>query len=453
MPTPARRAAFEILLRVETQSSFASELLHGALTQNLAERDAAFCTELVMGTLRWQGTLDFVAQQFVQGGQKSWARFDPEVRVVLRLGLYQLRHLGGVAARAAIYESVELVKAARKSSAAGLVNAVLRKGADVPLVSLRPASMNDLDWTSIELSHPIWMLRRWSHQFGALEALARARADNEPAVAYVRANSIERSIAEWAETLRSSGIETRPGNFLKSALAVTSGNVSRREAVRNGELVIQDEASQMVPHLLDVRTGHKVLDLCAAPGNKTGLLAQWAGTSGAVVACDVHLHRLRTLRSLSCEENVLRVVADGEQVLPFRKLFDRVLVDAPCSGTGTLRRNPEIKWRLKPDEVSALAEKQLRLLENAAQALLPDGRLIYSTCSMEREENQSVVTAFLSRNLEFRIMPLREDASRLRPFFHPRAEQLLNTDFLETSPARDSTDGFFSAILVRKPAQ
>ena len=458
MPSPARQAAFDILLRVETQSSFASDLLHGPLTSNLAEREAALCTELVLGTLRWQGTLDFIAQALSEG---KWARFDPEVRVALRLGLYQLRYLTRIAAHAAVDESVELVKEARKASAAGLVNAILRKGSefkggDASLDSLRPSSTSDVEWLAIETSHPAWLLARWIAHYGREPALALARADNQPPKTFLRLNTAPLDSAQITERLLLEGIELRPGTFLRTAQRVEGGSVSRTEAFRRGLVVIQDEASQIVPHLLDVQPGQRLLDLCAAPGNKTGLLAQWAGPKGLVVACDIHLHRLRQFTTPPPRTNVQRVALDGERAVPFAAEFDRILVDAPCSGTGTLRRNPELKWRLQESEIAAMAQKQLRLLDSAAHAVKHGGRMVYSTCSMEREENQGVVETFLKTHADFRVLPVREDLARLRPFFrterNPAAERLLDAEFLETSPARDGLDGFFAAILVRASA-
>ncbi len=475
MPTPARRTAFEILLRVETQASYASELLASPMTAGLSLADAALCTELVLGTLRWQGTFDFISQHFARG---RWTGFDPEVQVALRMGLYQLRFLTRMPARAAIYETVELVKAAGKRSAAGLVNAVLRQGAEADLASLQgPAMvqstvrsmaqlMNEAEWAAIELSHPSWMLQRWSGQFGHAEAVSLARANNQAPVTFLRPNPLRPSRdfeggvdvdtvdteVELAERLRRQGIQTQPGNFLKQCRAVVQGNITRTESYRRGEIVLQDEASQMVAGLLDVQHGDRVLDLCAAPGNKTSQLAQSAGPPGHVVACDLHLHRLAGMGSTQKLPNINLVALDGAEPLPFRASFDRILVDAPCSGTGTLRRHPEIKWRLTPSVVQALAEKQLRLLTSAAEVLSAGGRMVYSTCSLEDEENRAVVQAFLSSRPDFSLHPLHDDASRLRPLFHPSAGWILEKEFLETSPARDGVDGFFAAILLkRKP--
>ncbi|MBI4463330.1 MAG: 16S rRNA (cytosine(967)-C(5))-methyltransferase RsmB, partial [Acidobacteria bacterium] len=446
MPTPARQAAFDILLRVHTRSSYAAELLHSERTQGLPSSDLALCTELVLGTLRWQATLDFIAQQFVQ---TSWTSLDPEVQVALRMGIYQLRYLTRMPARAAVHETVELVKRARKGSAAGLVNAVLRKAAGADLESLRPPDMPPWEWWGIEYSHPAWLLECWGRQYGQQTALELARANNQSAPTFLRLNLSDGSLQEAEEALRREGVETRPGRFLKSCRAVEAGNVAHTELYRRGEVLIQDEASQMVPYLLAVQKGQRVLDLCAAPGNKTAQLAQWVGNSGRVVACDLHADRLKQLLSHHRFANIIPVVLDGRRTLPFSALFDRILVDAPCSGTGTLRRNPEIKWRLSPGDLAALAEKQGQLLESAATVLSVSGRLVYSTCSLESEENQAVIERFLRRHPEFRFLPLREEAARLEPDFQPPALAILQQEFLQTWPPRDGTDGFFAAILVK----
>jgi 16S rRNA (cytosine967-C5)-methyltransferase len=426
------------------------------LTAKLSERDAALCTELVMGTLRWQGTLDFIAQQFVQ---RRWTSLDTEVRVALRLGVYQLRFLcsipGRMPARAVLHETVELVKASAKRSAAGMVNAVLRKaaapegGVATELASMRLASMPEHEWRAVEYSHPAWLLERWSAQFGDVEAQALARANNDAPSTFLRLSLTSRSVDEVEADLRERQVEIRPGNFLKQCRRLVRGNVTRTEPYLRREIMLQDEASQMVAHLLDVRPGHRVLDLCAAPGNKTAQLAQWAGPSGLVVACDLHLHRLARLAASPDCSNTRMLALDGTQPLPFRTTFDRILVDAPCSGTGTLRRHPEIKWRLTPGDIQTLAEKQLQLLDNAAAVLAESGRMVYSTCSLEEEENRSVVEKFLATHSEFRLLPLRADADRLRSFFHPSASSILENAFLETSSARHDCDGFFGAILVK----
>jgi 16S rRNA (cytosine967-C5)-methyltransferase len=450
MPTPARHAAFQVLLRVERESSYASELLHGPLTADLSPQDAALATELVLGTLRWMGQLDFIARRFTQ---TKWESLDLEVRVALRLGLYQLRFLTRMPARAAIYESVELVKASKKRSASGFVNAVLRKSAEAELERLRPQSMPDAEWLAVESSHPAWLLKRWYERYGRDASLRLATANNQAPDICLRAGSPDHDLRGIESRLRTEGVELSPGRFLRNCLIVRKGNIARTEACRRGEIIVQDEASQIVPLLLDVQDGHRVLDLCAAPGNKTAQLAEQAGVSGFVIASDIHWHRLREMISPQQKQRVLRVTLDGASPLPFQARFNRILVDAPCSGTGTLRRHPEIKWRLTPADLDELSEKQCQLLDNAASVLLPEGRIVYSTCSLEEEENRGVVERFLAGHPEFHLLPIRDERERLLPFFLPDSLRILEADFLETFPDRDGTDGFFAAVLGRRSHQ
>jgi 16S rRNA (cytosine967-C5)-methyltransferase len=447
MPTPARRAAFAILLRVETQASYAAELLHSPLTEALSAPDAALATEMVLGTLRWRAQLDFIAQRLTR---MKWESLDPEVRTALRLGLYQLRFLTRIPARAAVHESVELVKSAGKSSAAGMVNAVLRKGAQWELASLRPEAISELEWLAIETSHPAWLLDRWEKRFGPDATRSLACANNQSPSTFLHIHSLNRTWTETESQLRAEGVALSPGRFLKDSRQVLKGNVTRTDLFRQGELVAQDEASQIVPLLLDVQNGHRVLDLCAAPGNKTAQLAGQAGPSGRVVAGDLHWHRLREMIPPAAGAPVASVALDGCRPLPFRTGFDRILVDAPCSGTGTLRRHPEIKWRLKPSDIEDLSERQFRLLDNAAGVVATSGRIVYSTCSLEQEENRGVIERFLAAHPELRLLPLREEAARLQPFFLPDSAGILDGNFLETFPDRDGTDGFFAAILEKR---
>ncbi len=450
---------------MEKQASFASELLRGQLTHNLSLRDAALCTELVMGSLRWQGKLDFIARRFTQGG---WLKFDAEVRIALRLGIYQLLNLTRVPAHAAIGESVELVKRAGKTSAAGLVNAVLRKASALAhgsnFANLRPVGISDLEWKTIEWAYPDWLLARWAARLGIAQAALRAESSNQAPVVYVRGNQAD-SAEKILEDLIAANVNATPSAILKDCITILGGEVTATGLYHRGEIAIQDQASQLIPLLLDVRPGHRVLDLCAAPGNKTALLARYAGasgnsTQGRVIAGDLHHHRLRYSMVPAMASggpnpaaNIHRVVLDGTQPLPFGVVFDRILVDAPCSGTGTLRRNPEIKWRLQPEAIPQLAALQFNLLDRAAAALLPGGRIVYSTCSFEPEENRGVVEAFLASHSEFRLVRLREESPRLTPFMReasdPRVGNLLAADYLETSPEQNATDGFFAALLQR----
>jgi 16S rRNA (cytosine967-C5)-methyltransferase len=350
LPSPARIAAFEILLKVEA-GGYASDLLL-ARAAALDSRDAGLASEIVFGVLRYRAQLDFLIEHYSGRRQK----LDREVRTALRMAIYQLRHLERVPAHAAVGESVELVKRARKTSAAGLVNAVLRK-----------VNREEVAWPAreIELSCPKWLLARWERHYGAEAAAAIARA----------------ALVE-------------PETYMRGAR-------------------IQDIGAQSVVPLLRLERGNTFLDLCAAPGNKT---AQALETGVDAVAADLHFHRAIQLKSLG----VPVLVLDGTKPLPFTRRFDRILVDAPCSGTGTLARNPEIKWRLKPEDLDDLARRQTALLANARAALAPGGLLVYSTCSLEPEENEGI-------------------AATVPP-------ELIAETF-HRLPGRDVGDGFFGIVI------
>jgi 16S rRNA (cytosine967-C5)-methyltransferase len=293
----------------------------------LDSRDAGLASEIAFGCLRYQAQLDYLIARRVPRAPAI------EVLIALRMGIYQLRYLDRIPPHAAVGESVELVKRAHKAPAAGLVNAILRKTDRTPV-----------PWPdrATQLSMPAWLLEKWDRQFGPDTTDRIASAFLQPAQTYI------------ASTGR-----------------------------------IQDIGAQSVVPLLDLQPGQTFLDLCAAPGNKT---AQAIDLGARAVACDIHLHRLKQMRDLNCS----LVVLDGTQPLPFRAkydrvLFDRILIDAPCSGTGTLGRNPEIKWRLKPADLTDLHAKQVALVRQALQHLCPGGRLVYSTCSLEKEENELVI--------------------------------------------------------------
>jgi 16S rRNA (cytosine967-C5)-methyltransferase len=352
MLAPARRAAFDILLKTET-GGYASDLLRAAA---LDQRDAGLASQIVFGVLRFRAQLDFLIEHYAGRERK----LDREVRTALRMGIYQLRYLERIPAHAAVAESVELVKQARKTSAAGFVNAILRKVDRAPVA-----------WPSreVEFSCPEWLLAHWERQYGSDAAAAIARA----------------ALAEPEEYVRLTPAGPR----------------------------IQDIGSQSIVPLLGLEPGLRFLDLCAAPGNKT---TQAMEAGARIVACDRYLNRILPMKSLG----VTLVVLDGTRPLPFASKFDRILVDAPCSGTGTLARNPEIKWRLRPEDLAGFQQRQIELLARALEVLAPRGRLVYSTCSLETEENESVISSVASGLV-------KSTSQRL--------------------PGREPGDGFFAAVI------
>jgi len=448
--SPARAAAFDILLRVERESSYASELLHSAAYDNLSTPDHALLTELVMGVLRWRSLLD---DEIAQSSSQPVSRLDLEVLTALRLALYQLRKLDRIPPSAAINESVELVKRARKRSAATFVNAVLRKlAATLPLTS-SPA-LNQENASAESLAHafarPAWLVERWVREYGP-SAVQQICAYNQS----VPATAIRLRDPSAENNLRAEGIELIPGAFLSSARRVRTGNISKTRALRTGQITIQDEASQLVAAL--VGQGAQILDCCAAPGGKTLAIAD-RNPDASITAVELHPHRARLLQKLlrstdpSGSTLKIRVITADLTTAPLDGYFDRVLVDVPCSGTGTLARNPEIKWRLQPRDLEDLHHRQCDILRAALQQVAPGGRLVYSTCSLEKEENENVVAEALEGNSSVRLGNVRSQLERLQSegeLTWPDLTSLTRGPFLRTLPGVHPCDGFFAVILEK----
>jgi 16S rRNA (cytosine967-C5)-methyltransferase len=444
----ARTAAFEILLRVEREDSYASDLLHSASLAKLSSRDHGLATELVMGVLRWQSLLD---RRLAAASSQKIERLDVEVLAALRLGIYQLQFLTRVPARAAIFESVELVKAARKRSAASFVNAVLRKiaatGEEDGFAQIEKSS--DALALAHSAAHPSWLVARWTERY-ALEAARQICAydQTEPGTAI----HIHDGRSDIDAELLQAGVQLAPGRLLSSARRVLSGDIKATRSYKEGRVSIQDEASQLVALLAG--NGKMILDCCAAPGNKTALLAR-RNPQAAVFATELHPHRARMLQNLNRLPNIHVVAADARH-LPFACAFDRILVDVPCSGTGTLARNPEIKWRLRFEDLRDLQSRQVAILKSALRGLAIGGRLVYSTCSLEREENEVVVEAALDDATEFKIADLEAELEQLRQSGElvsetgsPDLASLLAGPYLRTIPGVHPCDGFFAAMIER----
>jgi 16S rRNA (cytosine967-C5)-methyltransferase len=437
--SPARLAAFEILRRVEEEGAFASVLL-AASDKEMRSDDRALAYELVMGVLRWQLWLDHSIEHY---SGRSAAKLDAPVRRALRMGLYQLRRLSRIPASAVVNESVNLAYHARLRSAGGLINAVLRRATREPEFDPAASISDWVERIAVETSHPVWLIERWSRAFGFEETENFARANNEsPPVAFrLTAKTVEG--ASVLERLREAGASLTLSQIAPHAWRIEGAGPLVRELAREGLLYLQDEASQLVAHVLDAQEGERVLDVCAAPGSKTTHIASRTQNEALIVAGDLYEHRLRTVREACARQgvkNVRTVSYDATRALPFGgELFDRVLVDAPCTGTGTLRRNPEIRWRITASDIAELSARQKLILYHASRMVRHGGRLVYSTCSIEREENEATVAAFLAENSDF-----KPDATRL-------PQSLLTVDgAARTWPQRDGVDGFFIAAFERR---
>lgn len=424
--SPARLTAFRILQQVET-GAFSSVLL-AAEEPQLQAADRALCHELVLGVLRWQLHLDKIVEHFAQ---RRVENLDAAVRIALRLGLYQLRFLTRIPASAAVDESVSLVRAARLNSATAFVNAVLRRATREADYDPSAGVSDPLERIALETSHPVWLIDRWAKSFGLAETESFARANNTVPPTVFRTVIAQANQADLLNRLGSAAAALETSDIADGAWRVSGATAMLRELSQTGRIYLQDEASQLVAQMVEARRDDLVLDLCAAPGGKTTYIADRTKDKATVIAADRSAGRMATLvetTRLHGLKAIKPVLLDAAESLPFKPgTFDKVLVDAPCSGTGTLRRNPEIRWRLSADEIPALAAKQNQILSNAAEMVKPRGRLVYSTCSVELEENEEVIQGFLARDDRFR---------------------LANT--VRTWPQREGCDGFFIAAFERR---
>lgn len=431
----ARRAALDALRQIDGERLDMGEAVARVRKPLTDERDRALLLEIVSGTLRMRAAIDY---QLALRLSRPLARLDALVRDILRMSAFQLMYLTRTPSSAIINDAVDLTRRGGKTSATGLVNAVLRalnrerqKLAWPP----RPADASDVaalaGYLAIVHSHPAWLVERWLRRYGAADVERWLTFNNEaPALCLVPNRTLASREALEAE-LAADGVETRRTAHAAHGLHVISGATMATRAFREGRCLVQDEASQLIGELVGAGRGERVLDLCASPGGKTVAMAADLGSSGLIVATDVRRHRLRVLaetldRCRLARARIVHVAASGG--LPFADgAFDRVLIDAPCSGLGTIRRDPDIRWRMAEAELPALAAAQLELLRRAAPLVNRGGTLVYSTCSSEPEENQEVVAAFLASHADF-----------------------TQTRHHQTLPFRDGLEAFYGATLTRQ---
>jgi 16S rRNA (cytosine967-C5)-methyltransferase len=467
--SPARVAAFDILLRIERDQAYASELLHSSPHEHLSNADHALATELVMGVLRWRSRLD---DEIARVSSQALSKLDVEVLIALRLAVFQFRWLTRVPHHAAVDESVDLVKRVRKASAASFVNAVLRKLSTAPHETLAINENPSASDIARAFAHPAWMVQRWVRDYGISAAKQICEYDQSiPATSVrLRVTKLESDLAsvETPDSThatrggrnsrdRSEDVILAPGRLLASARRVAVGDITKTPAFRKASVVIQDEASQLVAALVGgsaAKNEQRILDCCAAPGGKTLAIAD-REPSAVITAVDVHPHRARLMMKLvraAAADGRIRVVVADARDLPSASQFDAVLADVPCSGTGTLARNPEIKWRLSAADLVDLQSRQIAILRGALDRVARGGRLVYSTCSLEREENEEVIEHVSTENNSCRVLDCRLELDRLKArgeLIWPEPGNLMRAPFLRTIPGVHPCDGFFAAILEK----
>jgi 16S rRNA (cytosine967-C5)-methyltransferase len=436
-----------VLERVQRAGSYADLLLNSTLGHSaLNVSDRAFATELVYGTLRWRGRIDYLLGKVLD---RDLEKLEPLVATALRLGAYQILFSDRVPSSAAVDESVRCVRAAGVERATGFVNAVLRRLAaeheTLPLPSLEDDPLGHLTHA---LSLPGWIAERWLALFGPEQAAALATASNAAPPLSVRVNSRRTDRETLLNELRSRFPDAKPCAITGGGIVLgRRGNPALDPAFLDGRFTVQDESSQLAVDLLDPQPGERVLDVCAAPGGKATAIAERVGAEGRVMALDRHARRLDLIRRNARRLGVEIATSSRDARRPLTDLtgdgpFDRVLVDVPCSGLGTLRRNPDARWRIGEKDPERLAEIQRAILQNAAAVLRPGGTLVYSTCTLLPEENEAVVRSFLSG---------AEDYTLVAPSTLPAvmAPVLDDEGFLRCLPHRHDTDGFFAARIER----
>ena len=448
MIAPARLAAYRTLTRIGRDHEDLATALNAERDRLADARDRALASDIVTGTLRWQGAIDAL---IAHAADRPLDRLDADVLAILRLSVYQLRYLTRVPASAAVDDGVSLVRTARLRSATGFVNAVLRRVSrqrDAAVLPARPSAAASRDaqlaYLTTTLSHPRWLAERWLDRLGFARAEAWMQFNNTQGPLTLRLSAAGRRDDAAATALAAAHVRWHPASWAPHGIVIDDG--SGEALITAGLATIQDESSQLVPLLAGAVPDGPLLDLCAAPGGKTVALADAAGPDALIVACDTRSRRMRLLARTLAAASVRRarlVQVDATRPLPFTAAFRTVLVDAPCSGLGTVRRDPDIKWRRTEADLPRFAARQQQMLAHAARAVAPGGRLVYATCSTEPEENEQVVARFLATHSEFRRLPAGDIPGL------PAA--VVDADgALRTAPDLHHLEGFYGAAMVRQ---
>jgi 16S rRNA (cytosine967-C5)-methyltransferase len=449
--TDVRLAAARVLVAIDAgETTLGGEVAHAR--DDLAPRDKALLVELTAGALRWRNELDAV---IAAASQRSVRDIDPRALAVLRIGAYQIRHLDRIPPHAIVNTSVEAVRGLKAPKAAGFVNAVLRsllrRGQAISLParpSLEAHRDAQLAFLSVTLSHPRWLVSRWLDRMGFERTERWCVFNNTTPEVTVRSLGLL-SPADVLAQLQAESVDAMPAPYVDDAVRLPPGALGRLSPLLRTELLVQDEGAQLVARMADAKPGESVLDVCASPGGKTVVMSADMKVGRApgsrLIAADYRPGRMgllsETLRHAG--EPIPLVRLDARQPLPFHDVVDCVLLDAPCSGLGTVRRDPDVKWSRTPDDLPRLAAAELAMLEQAASVVKPGGRLVYATCSSEPEENAAVVDAFLAA---------RPDFGRSTPASGARvpATMIDASGQLSTDPGRDGLEAFFAAVLVRR---
>ncbi|WP_453997033.1 16S rRNA (cytosine(967)-C(5))-methyltransferase RsmB [Bacillus nitroreducens] len=439
-----REVALEILLQIEKNQAYSNLLLNQMIKKHEVNgKDIGLLTEIVYGTIQRRDTLDYYLAPFIKKSKK----LDLWVRILLRLSLYQMVYLDRVPERAIFFEAVEIAKRRGHKGTASLVNGVLRSIQREGIPTLDQIT-DEVERLAIETSHPLWLVKRWVDQIGIEEARKMCEVNCTPPEQTARVNTVAISKEKLMELLEEDGIETAEGDVSIDAIKAVRGNLANSKAFKEGYLTIQDESSMLVARVLGVEKGDQVLDSCAAPGGKTTHIAELLQNTGKVYSLDLHEHKITLINEAINRLGLINVVTKAHDSRKAREIFesgsfDKILVDAPCSGFGVIRRKPDIKYSKSLSDNQQLAKIQLAILNEVSSLLKKDGILVYSTCTIDYEENEGVIKTFLEQNKDF-VLDTIEDylPEKVKPYSKNGQIQLY--------PHYFGTDGFYIARLRKQ---
>ena len=435
--TNVRELALYTLLRIEEEGAYSNIAIDEALQKaSLNDADRRLFTTLVYGTLQYRDTLDYYLEPFVQH------RLDRDVRMLLRLSVYQIVYLTRIPSHAVVHEAVNISKKRHTKRVSGVVNGILRSFLREPLRSFDEIK-DPIERLAIETSHPVWLVRRWYYQYGLEEATNIARMNNVPPPSTARVNTMKTTREQVAMHLQEEGFDCEVSPLTDVSLRASSGNFAQTEAFREGLLSVQDESSMLPVIALDPQRGETILDVCAAPGGKTAFIAEKMNNEGTIYAHDIYEHKIDTIKEQAARLGITSIhpsVQDGRSLSERyeNESFDRILIDAPCSGFGVIRRKPEIKYEREERDIQRLAHLQWQIVEEAIPLLKKGGRLVYSTCTIDQLENDQIVEKIQKHYPEMALV-----ASPL--------QQVLNTKerAIQLFPHTVESDGFFIATFEK----
>jgi 16S rRNA (cytosine967-C5)-methyltransferase len=445
MSKPVREVALEILLQIEKNQAYSNLLLNQTVNRTkLDPRDVGLLTEIVYGTIQRRDTLDYYLQSFVKKGVPSLQDW---VKVLLRLSVYQIAYLDRVPERAVIHEAVAIAKKRGHKGISGMVNGVLRSIQREGLPSLAQIK-DETERIALEYSYPVWLVKRWVGQYGLDETREMCQSSLEPPNVTVRVNQVKLSVEEALLLLEQEGLQVKHGDLSPDAIIVEKGNVFQTNTYKKGYVTAQDESSMLVGRAVGAKPGMTVADTCAAPGGKSTHIAEQMDDTGTVLSFDLHDHKVKLIHDqtkrlgLSCiQAEAMDARKIHEKV---KEQFDRVLVDAPCSGFGVIRRKPDIKWSKREKDIKAIKNIQQEILQAVAPFVKQGGTLIYSTCTVDKDENEESVANFLAEHPDFQLDKTLKDR------LPEKALGRYVEGMVTILPQDFQTDGFFIASLIKQ---